>query len=153
MSPNPNTSLSSLNKESITNTFVKSKETGHSNGIQSIESRQQIRKSFHGIAEVVLLNLQISLSNWMSLGLTWPVRIQSIQKGKKKSILHSLFWNHGQSTVSHFLGKSAIWYSATDPTTYPTSSELLLTAQLSSSPSLSWCHCRYLAFGDYMLFP
>lgn len=55
--------------------------------------------------------------------------------------------------VSHFLGIFAIWScSAAYPTPYPTSSELLLTARLHSSPSLLRCHCRYLAFGGNVLF-
>lgn len=63
--------------------------------------------------------------------ITWPRRCSN---PIGRWILHGLFQSHRRSTVSHFLGVSAIWSSAADPTPYPTSSELLLTAQLSSSP-------------------
>lgn len=57
----------------------------------------------------------------------------------------------GSLSVSHyFLAVSCyLILCSGSPLRYPTSSELLLTARLPSSPSLlpAPCHCRFLAFG------
>lgn len=102
--------------------------------------------------------LMAVIPNQMNVVVTWPVESSPIKKVNSSQLI--FLGVLGESTVpllprvSHFLSISAIWSrSAADPTLYPTSSELLLTAQLQSSPSLPQCHCRYLAFGDYMRFP
>lgn len=98
-------------------------------------SRQGLKSFFQF---VVYFQKTHWLSCWVKR-LTPPVRVQSSNNNNNNNHILNVQVSAASSPVDSLTRfKSAIWSCTVDPTLYPTSTDLLLTAQLSSPPPF---HC------------